>query len=868
MDLATRIEKRYLEYGPWSQTAYVHPKASKQSIHRSQLDFTRDKIQRLNILSGDGTTIEFEKSECKQLRLAFTGGTDDPSIELSLKQFSSHPLTGQYFTPTIIYKFTAFANSETDYVSKDRNAVDFLPEQHAEKEPVGDDFLGPTNFTDSLYGLCLERFMKDDTPCVRLSWRSRRMITYGLSLVTRTSADHLEIARRFCDISEKQKALPSKPQTFTVEVPDYYQRIQYQYRYLLACPTGLQAYWRYRLLPDMQHGAVPANLCELLPLSSREVQEMESPDSDIKTTWDNSKWFPDSNCALAPVYTFSSIAQVEFYVKGGILYEEHAISLLRKRNLHLHWDVEFEELRQKQTDGSVSIWVAILTLVDPSPNSTRAVRPDILPKEGSSVPLRWMPQENQRGKVGSWKGVLLKAEVGFSQRVRLAVLVWPQTSSSLSATELTRTHRPAFDFSLEPENLGFMLNSMDKLLFLDKPCQPSNPTAKRILEVLMARDNSKEIEEIFSTMYFDERMPRVSSHMDGAQYKAMLTLSTRLITVVDGPVLSGKTMIGSVFGALSICLGEKVTFLAKTKNALKNLFLKVVEVSKSLYLSSAVTDQFSLTENLCPLPSGDQELDDMLSRVEWTKKYEFSMPIRTASRFTPSKSGNGVPTAQFTTYDELDSLNGEFGTTLLICIEAEQAHDHSIFAACGLSAGTLKKVALFGNSDKVPIGVTSRDLNHLRSQVELTTFWRLACTGVETTKLDKQYGMHPEISALPTRHLYWTKSPMKRDVDDGFEPILPNRGLMQKWVAEYLNKETKKAKLSVFSNVKDGICLQDPHGVAKANHHNMVAILDILRSMIGCKLPRKSIIILTFFPEAVIAIREFLTSQGCLGCPG
>ncbi len=342
-----------------------------------------------------------------------------------------------------------------------------------------------------------------------------------------------------------------------------------------------------------------------------------------------------------------------------------------------------------------------------------------------------------------------------------------------------------------------MLNSMEKLLFLDKPSQSSNAACKRILEVLMARDNSKEIEEIFSAMYFDERMPHASSHMDGAQDKAMLTLSTRLITLVDGPVSSCKTMIGSVCGALSICLGEKVTFLSKTKNALKNLFLKVVEVSNSLDLSSDVTDRFSLTDNLCPLPSRDQELDDMLSRVEWIEKYKFSMPVRTASRYAPSKSGNGVPTAQFTTYDEVDSLNAEFGTTLLICIEAERAHDHSIFAVCGLSAGTLKKVALFGNSDKIPIGVTSRDLNHLRSQVELTNFWRLVCTGVETTKLDKQYGMHPEISALPSQYLYWTKSPTQRTVLDGIEPILPDRGLMQKWVAKYLNKKTRKPRLSL-----------------------------------------------------------------------
>jgi hypothetical protein len=115
------IEKRYLEYGPWSQTAYVHPRASKNSVHRSQLDFTKEKTQRLNILNGDGTTIEFDGSDCKHLRLGFSGGTDDPSIELSLRHFISDPWTAHYFTPTTGYKFTAFANSETDFVFKEND---------------------------------------------------------------------------------------------------------------------------------------------------------------------------------------------------------------------------------------------------------------------------------------------------------------------------------------------------------------------------------------------------------------------------------------------------------------------------------------------------------------------------------------------------------------------------------------------------------------------------------------------------------------------------------------------------------------------------------------------------------------------------
>jgi hypothetical protein len=38
-------------------------------------------------------------------------------------------------------------------------------------------------------------------------------------------------------------------------------------------------------------------------------------------------------------------------------------------------------------------------------------------------------------------------------------------------------------------------------------------------------------------------------------------------------------MLAATFGALSIQSGEKVTFLASTKAALKELFLKVVDIS-------------------------------------------------------------------------------------------------------------------------------------------------------------------------------------------------------------------------------------------------------------------------------------------------
>jgi hypothetical protein len=39
-----------------------------------------------------------------------------------------------------------------------------------------------------------------------------------------------------------------------------------------------------------------------------------------------------------------------------------------------------------------------------------------------------------------------------------------------------------------------------------------------------------------------------------------------------------------------------------------------------------------------------------------------------------------------------------------------------------LFVAILRKIAFFGNSDKLPIEVKSRELNHLRNQLQLTIF--------------------------------------------------------------------------------------------------------------------------------------------------
>ena len=143
------------------------------------------------------------------------------------------------------------------------------------------------------------------------------MVTDGLSLATSgTCPEYHDLAQTFGEISNKQNQQPGKAQIFTVEVkaiPD----LKYRYRYLLASHTNLLAYWRVRFGSE---GSVPRHLCQLLPLASREIQELESADSRIRVKWDASKWFPDQTLALRAIYAFSSVAQIDFYLKAALLY--------------------------------------------------------------------------------------------------------------------------------------------------------------------------------------------------------------------------------------------------------------------------------------------------------------------------------------------------------------------------------------------------------------------------------------------------------------------------------------------------------------------------------------------------------------------
>jgi hypothetical protein len=169
-----------------------------------------------------------------RLKFAFTGGTDDPAIDLT--QISPPSPTDQIYSSTITSRFSAFPTSNSDIVFNGRKVEELAPEQQVDS-PVCADSLGPTSFTDVLYDLCLGTYLEDGgTACLRISWEPKRMVPYGLSPGTQAKPDSFELARMVCEIAE-QKAQRSKGQKFTVELLDNL-GLRYRYRYLIACKVN------------------------------------------------------------------------------------------------------------------------------------------------------------------------------------------------------------------------------------------------------------------------------------------------------------------------------------------------------------------------------------------------------------------------------------------------------------------------------------------------------------------------------------------------------------------------------------------------------------------------------------------------------
>jgi hypothetical protein len=203
-----------------------------------------------------------------------------------------------------------------------------------------------------------------------------------------------------------------------------------------------------------------------------------------------------------------------------------------------------------------------------------------------------------------------------------------------------------------------------------------------------------------------------------------------------------------------------------------------------------------------------------------------------------------------------------------MCDDAENAHDHFIFAACGNFENRLERVALFGNQESYPLPPTEHSeqaRSHLRGQFRMTTMERLISTGIQPLRLNTQYHMDPDVSDFPFKHSHLDDSTKEPTICDSVSVRrhtsrnTPARYL--KWVARYLKKNVKDSKASVFVNVADGVCFHLRQSTSNINHRNMVAILDIIKSMENSGIPVADILVVTFYPKAVAPMQAFFDFQ-------
>jgi len=104
-------------------------------------------IKRLHVQRPDGPPITVNHNLDTRLRLWFTGGTDDPSIEIRLSTTDDEP---RPLSSYIILKFAAFVSDSTQQSYGDRKVVAYIPTEEVHLEEA---LAGPNNFSDALYDL-------------------------------------------------------------------------------------------------------------------------------------------------------------------------------------------------------------------------------------------------------------------------------------------------------------------------------------------------------------------------------------------------------------------------------------------------------------------------------------------------------------------------------------------------------------------------------------------------------------------------------------------------------------------------------------------------------------------------------------------
>ena len=230
-------------------------------------------------------------------------------------------------------------------------------------------FPGSTDFSDSLYDLRWENAEVGGELTVKISWKSTYVVSYGLMRLDGLDTPDQTLGRTLSNL-EIRTGTESPHALKIIATVRYEERLMYRYRYLLSCQTGLQAFWRLRILQDVTQGSIPLDICKNYPYWCDTVHKTEAVLSYVgPETQRRPRNAPhDLEYEVAGIVSspaeFSSNAEAEFYLKGALLYEEHVVSEIRKRFLDGKqiYDYWTEPLPRRSDRPNTTDWLMFVTL--------------------------------------------------------------------------------------------------------------------------------------------------------------------------------------------------------------------------------------------------------------------------------------------------------------------------------------------------------------------------------------------------------------------------------------------------------------------------------------------------------------------------
>jgi hypothetical protein len=185
---------------------------------------------------------------------------------------------------------------------------------------------------------------------------------------------------------------------------------------------------------------------------------------------------------------------------------------------------------------------------------------------------------------------------------------------------------------------------------------------ERICSVLMARNNFQPLHRKSLRVVSESKISHAPSRMDSSRKKAFCELLDKTLSIVAGPLGSGKSFMAATFCNMCLEGGEIILATSKSIAAVRQLFARTIISTRSLDTSGCLIDRMVCTEAVPETPgSGNLALDKITEAMNfffWREETQRALwnqrPLTSKESIYPKIK------ALFTTFERLHEVIAGF----------------------------------------------------------------------------------------------------------------------------------------------------------------------------------------------------------------